>query len=187
MREGPALRERQPERVLPGSAGVPVGESSFCASCLWLNEMHFTGKITIRRQPCQAGAAPLPLHRSHHLLRRETADTVSLVAADKDSDEKERADCEAPKCREPAPDREHPREGNANRPRAQRHHRQRHTKPAQRQPHYDILKRLNHVSSFFHRTSPALQQLLHGDLVGTGPKKPLFFGPFAGLVPKISS
>ena len=25
------------------------------------------------------------------------------------------------------------------------------------------------------------------DLVGTGPKKPLFFGPFAGLVPKISS
>ena len=92
MREDPALRERQPERVLPGSASVPVGESSFCASCLWLNEMHFIGKITIRRQPCQAGVAPLPLHRSRHLLRRETADAVSLVAADENSDEQERAD-----------------------------------------------------------------------------------------------
>ena len=92
----------------------------------------------------------------------QIVDAVYLVAADKDSDEQERADREASERRKPAPDREHPHEGGANRPRAQRHRRQRHAKPAHRQPHYDILKHLNHVSSFFHRTSPALQQLLHG-------------------------
>ena len=117
----------------------------------------------------------------------QIVDAVYLVAADKDSDEQERADREASERRQPAPDRKQPHDGGTNLPRAQRHRRQRHAKPAHRQPHYDILKRLNHVSSFFHRPSPALQQLLHGDLVGTGPKKPLFFGPFAGLVPKISS
>lgn len=75
----------------------------------------------------------------------QIVDGVYLVAADKDSDEQERADREASERRQPAPDRKQPHDGGTNLPRAQRHRRKRHAKPAHRQPHYGILNRLHHV------------------------------------------
>ena len=75
----------QPKRVFPRAANVPVRGFAFCESCLWLNKIHYIGKITIHQQSCQQETVPLLCHRRHH-LRWKIVDAVRLVAADEDAD-----------------------------------------------------------------------------------------------------
>ena len=107
----PAVVEREPERILPCAANVPVRGFAFCESCLWLDRIHYIGKITIHRQSCQQETGPLLHHRRHHLLRWKIVDAVRLVAANEDANQEERAYGNAAKRSERTPDRKQSRKG----------------------------------------------------------------------------
>ena len=85
------------------------------------------------------------LHQRLHHLRWKIVDAVRLVAADKDSDKKERADGDAAKRSQRTPNEAQSCKGLAGHARMKREQDERSHKPAQGKVHQQSLKERHHV------------------------------------------